>query len=66
MECLSGDGWIVPFCKAHGYKERCQHGKAGLVDIEAVEAEHKHLGMILVTYAVEDQFNVDESSLFPL
>jgi hypothetical protein len=50
-ECLSGDGWIAPFCKAYGYKERRRHGEAGSVDIEAVREEQNHIGMILATYA---------------
>ena len=66
VERLSGDGWIVPLCKAYGYKERHRHGEAGSVDIEAVEAERKRIGMILATYAECDRWNVDESSLFPL
>jgi hypothetical protein len=65
-EQLSVDGWIVPFCKAYGYKERRRHREAGSIDIEAVEAEHKHVGMILATYDKSDQWNTDESSLFPL
>ena len=65
-ERLSADGWIVPFCKAYGYKERRRHGEAGSVDIEAVEAERKRIGMILATYAERDRWNADESSLFPL
>jgi hypothetical protein len=65
-ERLSADGWIVPFCKAYGYKERRRHGEAGSVDIEAMEAERKHIGMILATYAERDRWNADESSLFPL
>jgi hypothetical protein len=65
-ERLSGDGWIAPFCKAYGYKERRRHGEAGSVDIEAVEEERKRIGMILATYAERDQWNADESSLFVL
>jgi hypothetical protein len=60
VECLNGDGWIVPLCKAYGYKERCWHGEVGSVDIEPVEAEHKCIGMILATYAERDWWNVDD------
>ena len=65
-EQLKGDGWIGPFCRAHGYKEHCRHGEAGSVDLEAVEVECKWLGMILKTYAPKDWWNVDESALFAL
>jgi hypothetical protein len=50
-ERLSGDGWIAPFCKAYGYKERHQHGEAGSVNIKAVREEQKHIGIILAIYA---------------
>jgi len=50
-EQLAGDGWIAPFCKAHGYKERRRHGEAGSVDLEAVEAECKWVALTLTTYA---------------
>jgi hypothetical protein len=65
-EQLKGDGWIGPFCRAHGYKERRQHGEAGSVDLEAVKAERKRVGMILNTYAPKDRWNLDESALFAL
>jgi Tc5 transposase DNA-binding domain len=50
-ERLLGDGWIAPFCKAHGYKECCRHGEAGSADLEAVEAERKRVALTLKTYA---------------
>jgi Tc5 transposase DNA-binding domain len=65
-EWLPGDGWIAPFCKAHGYKERRWHGEAGSVDLEAVEAERKRVALILMTYAPRDRWNVDELALFAL
>ena len=65
-EWLLGNGWIAPFCKAHGYKEHCQHGEAGSVDLEAVEAECKWVGMIMVTYAPQNRWNIDELALFAL
>ena len=54
VEHLSGDGWIVLFCKTYSYKERCRHGEAGSVDIKAVREEQKCIGMILATYAERD------------
>ena len=66
VECLTAEGWIAPFCKAYGYKERRRHGEAGSVDIEAVKEERKCIGMILATYAEQDRWNGDESSLFAL
>jgi len=65
-ERLTAEGWIAPFCKAYGYKERRQHGEVGSIDIEAVKEECKHIGMIVVTYAEQDWWNGDESSLFAL
>ncbi|KAF8228277.1 hypothetical protein L208DRAFT_1404088 [Tricholoma matsutake] len=41
LEHLPGDGWILPFCKAYGLKERHRHGEAGSVDLQAVEEERK-------------------------
>ena len=40
--------------------------EAGPVDIEAMEAERKRIGMILATYAEKDRWNADECGLFPL
>jgi hypothetical protein len=54
-ECLSGDGWILPFCKAYGLKEHCQHGEAGSVDLHAIGEEYKWLGMAMVTYPPKNQ-----------
>jgi len=65
-ERLTAEGWIAPFCKVYGYKERRRHGEAGSVDIEAVKEERKCIGMILATYAEQDRWNGDESSLFAL
>ena len=53
-ECLLGDGWIAPFCHAFGIKECHRHGEAGSVDLEGVETECKHVGMILATYLAKD------------
>jgi Tc5 transposase DNA-binding domain len=61
-----GNGWITPFCKAHGLKECRRHGEAGSVDLEAVEAECKHVALTLMTYAPQDWWNVDELALFAL
>ena len=61
-----GDGWVTPFCKAHGLKERRRHGEAGSVDLEAVEAERKRVALTLMTYAPRDRWNVDELALFAL
>ena len=66
LERLPGDGWILPFCKAYGLKERRRHGEAGSVDLQAVEEERKRLGMILATYTPKNCWNLDESSLFML
>jgi len=65
-ECLSGDGWILPFCKAYGLKECHWHGEAGSVDLQAVEEECKQLGMAMVTYPPKNRWNLDESSCFVL
>ncbi|KAF8237194.1 hypothetical protein L208DRAFT_1248851, partial [Tricholoma matsutake] len=65
-ECLLGEGWILPFCKAYGLKEHHRHGEAGYVDLQAVEEEHKCLRVILTTFAPKDRWNLDESSLFAL
>ena len=66
QEHLQGDGWVAPFCRAFGIKERRRHGEAGSVDLEAVEAERKCVGLIMAAYAPKDRWNIDETSLFPL
>lgn len=53
-ECLLGDGWIGPFCRAHKIKEHRQHGEAGSVDLDAVNAERKRMQNILASFKVED------------
>jgi len=32
QEQLQGDGWVAPFCRAYGIKERRRHGEAGSKD----------------------------------
>ena len=65
-ECLSGVGWIAPFCKAYNLREFQWHGEAGSVDPQAVEAEQKQVQAILMTFAAHNHWNFDETSLFPL
>ena len=55
LECLSGDGWILPFCKACGLKEHHRHGEAGSVDLQAVKEECKWLGMTVAIYPPKNQ-----------
>ncbi|KIK80225.1 hypothetical protein PAXRUDRAFT_15907 [Paxillus rubicundulus Ve08.2h10] len=65
-EHLEGDGWLLSFKHAYGIKEFRRHGKAGSVDLSAVDTEKAHLKIILANYAPKDRFNFDETSLFPL
>ena len=65
-ECLDGDGWIAPFCKAHKIREHRRHGEAGSVNLAAVEAERKRMQLVLASYKPKDSFNFDESALLPL
>jgi len=64
-QCLSGDGWVMSFCKTYKLKEQRQHGEAGSVALQAVKAEHKHLQALMKKYAPQDHFNFDETGLFP-
>ncbi len=64
-ECLLGEGWVLPFCKVYNIKEHQQHGEAGSVDVEATEAERKHLQDLTKKYAAKNHFNFNETSLFP-
>ena len=50
----------------NGLKEYKQHGKAGSVDVEAVESERQRILKIVAEYPPEDRLNADESGLFPL
>ena len=64
-ERIRGDGWITPFCKAYNIKEHRRHGEAGSVDLEAVNRERERIQRLMKSYRPEDQFNFDETSLFP-
>jgi hypothetical protein len=54
-EHLLGEGWILLFCKAYGLKEHHEHREAESVDLQAVEEECKHIGIILTTFAPKDR-----------
>ena len=62
-ECLQGDGWIAPFCKAYKIREHRQHGEAGSVNLAAVEAERKQIWLVLASFKPEDSFNFDKTAL---
>jgi hypothetical protein len=62
---LSGDGWVMSFCKTYKLKEQRRHGEAGSVDLQAVETERKRLQALMKKYAPRDRFNFDETGLFP-
>jgi hypothetical protein len=62
---LSGDGWVMSFCKTYKLKEQQRHGEAGSVDLQAVEAECKCLQALIKKYVPRDHFNFDETGLFP-
>jgi hypothetical protein len=65
-EWLSGEGWLASFCKAYKIREHRHHGEAGSVDLDAVEAERKRCEKILSKFALQDWWNFDETSFFPL
>ena len=60
-----GDGWLGPFCRAYRIKGYKRHGEAGSADPNAVEAEQKRIQEIMKKFAPKDQWNFDETSLFP-
>ncbi|CAK5277221.1 unnamed protein product [Mycena citricolor] len=62
---LRGTGWLESFKKVHGLSERRRHGKAGSVDLAAVEVERKRLVRLTSRYAPENIWNADETSFFP-
>ncbi|KIK14396.1 hypothetical protein PISMIDRAFT_117106 [Pisolithus microcarpus 441] len=65
-ERLNGDGWLMPICRTYKIQEHRQHGKAGSVNLDKVEAEWHHCQAILSKFAPQDCWNFDETSLFPL
>jgi hypothetical protein len=65
-ERLPGEGWVSSFCKAFNIREHRLHGEAGSVNCQAVEVERGRCQKILAQYAPCDQWNFDETSLFPL
>ncbi len=64
-EQLSGEGWVPSFCKTHKLKEYQRHGEASSADPLAVEAERKRMQDLMKKFAPQDQWNFDETSLFP-
>ena len=64
-ERLHGDGWLSPFCRAYKIKGYKRHGEAGSADPDAVEAEQKCIQELMKKFAPKDQWNFDETSLFP-
>ncbi|KIO01470.1 hypothetical protein M404DRAFT_150218, partial [Pisolithus tinctorius Marx 270] len=46
-------------------REYRRHGKAGSVDLEAVEEECTRCCQILAKFAPKDRFNFDETGFFP-
>ncbi len=60
-QCLKGEGWLRSFCKAWKIQEIQRHGKAGSVDLVAVEKECICLCGITAKYAMWDRWNIDES-----
>ncbi|KIJ59005.1 hypothetical protein HYDPIDRAFT_177950 [Hydnomerulius pinastri MD-312] len=57
-ERLLGEGWLQSFFKTYKIWEHCWHGEAGSVNMDTVQK-------ILAQYALRDQWNFDETSLFP-
>jgi hypothetical protein len=64
-ERLCGEGWLSPFCRAYKIKGYKRHGEAGSADPDAVEVEQKRVQELMKKFAPEDQWNFDETSLFP-
>jgi len=54
-----------PFSR-YNLKDCHKHGKAGSVDVAAVEVEWDRLSKILAQYAKKDHLNFDESGLFAM
>ena len=65
IERLCREGWLTLFCRAYRIKEYRRHGKAGSADLDAVEAEQKRVQELMKKFAPKDQWNFDETSLFP-
>ncbi|KAF9218437.1 hypothetical protein BS17DRAFT_798588 [Gyrodon lividus] len=62
---LMGDGWVQSFCKTYKICKHWQHGEAGSVDMDAVQVEQECCQKILTQYTPRDQWNFDETALFP-
>ena len=63
---LTGDGWVVSFCKAYKIKEYWRHGEAGSVDKDAIADKQARLQKVLSTFPPKDCWNFDETSFFGL
>ncbi|CAK5267874.1 unnamed protein product [Mycena citricolor] len=64
-QCLTGNSWLESFKKVNDLHECKRYGKAGSVDLKAVEEERKCMCRIMVEYAPKDRWNTDETSFFP-
>ncbi|KAJ8091207.1 hypothetical protein PM082_004183 [Marasmius tenuissimus] len=62
---LKGTGWLISFKAAYQLWERRRHGEDGSVDIRRVGAKRERMWKWFSRYALEDRFNVDETSFFP-
>ena len=63
-ECLTGKGWILPFCRAYKIHQIHRHGKSASVDPVVANAERKRCITINKEYPPKDQFNGDETGFF--
>jgi hypothetical protein len=61
-ECLTGDGWVAPFCRTYHISAFRRHG--GSVDAEAVKEDRLRVG--LSTFPVQERWDFDESGLFAM
>jgi hypothetical protein len=57
---------LVENSSRYKIKEYKQHGEAGSIDLAAVEAERVRMSSILSSYAPQDRWNMDETSLFAM
>ena len=63
-KCSASSGWLEVFRHQNNVNFRALCGESANVDKEAVCDSKRHLAAAVEGYAIEDQFNADETAVF--
>jgi len=59
----ASSGWLEAFRRRNNINFRALHGESANVDKEAADDWKRHLAAVVEGYAIEDQFNADETAV---